>query len=68
MREVAGWDAARIEEVSYWPLRELLLGLLQLRRRQAREHYRHELAVWAMLAPHQKDPSKPPDPPPILEA
>jgi hypothetical protein len=67
VREVAGWDAAKIDTVRYWPIRELMLALVQLRRRQAQEHYRHELAVWAALAPHQKNPAKPPKPPAILK-
>lgn len=36
-------------------------------KRQAREQYRTELLVWAMLAPYQKSASKPPPVPQILK-
>lgn len=63
---MAGYDPGRFEEVAGWPLRELFLGFLDRLRDQATRNYEIELLVWAILAPHQKRQSKPPDIPAIL--
>jgi hypothetical protein len=52
--------------VTYWPLRDLFLASIQRIREAARRNYELELVVWALLAPHQKRPPKPPDVPGIL--
>jgi hypothetical protein len=68
VRQVGGWDACRIRQVAAWPLRELLLAYIDILKCQALERYEHDLAVWAQLAPHQKDPPSPPKPPRILKS
>ena len=66
IREVAGHDPARFEEVMQWPLRELFLAYVARLRKLAREGYQVELLVWAVLAPYQKDKTNPPALPAIL--
>lgn len=66
VRVVADWDPARIGERLVCPLRDLLLSYLAILKREAQQRYQHDLAVWAMLAPHQKTPGSPPKPPRIL--
>jgi hypothetical protein len=68
VRVVADWDPARIRECLVWALRDLLLAYVALLKRDALERYQHDLAVWAMLAPHQKSPGSPPKPPKILKS
>jgi hypothetical protein len=64
---VADWDPARIRECLIWPLRDLLLAYVAILKRDALDRYQHDLAVWAMLAPHQKSPGSPPKTPRILK-
>lgn len=66
IREVAGFNPGRFEEVKNWPLRELFLAFLDRMRETARRNYETELLVWAILAPHQKRAPKPPDVPALL--
>jgi len=66
VRQVAHWDADRIERVWHWPLRELLLAYLARLRAEAQRRYEFDLALWAALAPHQKRPGAPPRPPRLL--
>lgn len=49
-----------------WPLRDLFLAFIDRMRDQARRNYELELVVWALLAPHQQRPPKPPDVPAVL--
>ncbi|MGA3295281.1 MAG: hypothetical protein ABSE45_15035 [Candidatus Acidiferrales bacterium] len=49
-----------------WPLRDLFLGFAERLREAAIERHRAEVLVWAVLAPWQKQKSKPPAPPRIL--
>jgi hypothetical protein len=49
-----------------WPLREICLVFVERMRENARQNFQTELLVWAMLAPHQKRQTKPPDVPKIL--
>jgi hypothetical protein len=48
-------------------LRDLLLAYIAILKRQAAEAYRHDLSMWATLAPHQKKPDSPPKIPRILK-
>jgi hypothetical protein len=66
IREVAGFDPARAQQVLDWPLRETLLSYVQVMKAAAAVQYRHDVAVWASLAPHAKKQSKPPRVPLIL--
>ena len=66
MREVAGHDPERIERVLDWPLRDIFVAFSERTRQAALERYRAELLVWAVLAPYQKRPPKPPAIPSIL--
>lgn len=50
-----------------WPLRDLFLEFIERLRQEAREQYRAELLVWAVLAPYQKRPGSPPSIPSILK-
>lgn len=63
---MAGFDPARFDDVLEWPLRDLFLGFIERMRDQMRRNYEVELLVWAVLAPHQKRQSKPPDVPALL--
>jgi hypothetical protein len=65
---VAKWDPAGVRESRLWPLRELLLAYLAILKRDALDRYQHDLEVWAILAPHQKNPGSPPKPPRILKS
>ena len=66
VRELAHYQPDRIERVLRWPLREALIGYRQRMLESARETYRHELALWASVAPHSSKKSQPPQPPAIL--
>ena len=66
IREAAGHDAGRFREVMDYPLRELFLGYTARLREIARRNYELDVLVWAALAPHQKNPAKPPDVPALL--
>ena len=68
MRVVADWEPAGIRERLLWPLRDLLLAYIDLLKRDALARYQHDLAVWAMLAPHMKNPGSPPKLPRILKS
>jgi hypothetical protein len=50
-----------------WPLRDLFLAYIARLREAARDSYEVDLLVWAILAPHQKHASRPPDIPAILK-
>lgn len=67
VRDVADHDAARIERVWNWPLRDIFLAYIERMRRRALERYRAELLVWAVLAPYQKRAQDPPSIPSILK-
>jgi hypothetical protein len=67
IRSAAGFDPARFEEVSGWPLRDLFLAYLENQKQIARESYHTELLIWASLAPHSKRTRKAPDLPKILK-
>lgn len=63
IRELSGHDYDKAQLVLCWPIREALLAYVDRLRQQALDSYRHELLVWALLAPHQKKPPEPPKPP-----
>lgn len=67
MRDIAGHDPRRAEEVMDWPLRDIFLAFIERMRQAAVERYRAELLVWAVLAPYQKRSQKPPEIPSILK-
>ena len=50
-----------------WPLRDLFLHFTEMLKDRAREQYRTDVLVWAILAPYQKRASKPPAIPSILK-
>ena len=66
VRELADYRPDRIAEVLRWPLREACIGYRSRMIESAREQYRHELTLWASIAPHQSKKSEPPKPPAIL--
>jgi hypothetical protein len=68
VRTVAAWDPAQVKQRLQWPLRDLLLAYLAILKREAEERYRHDLAIWAALAPHQKRAASAPRPPRILKS
>lgn len=68
VRVVADWDPDRMKERFLWPLRELLLAYVAILKSEAQERYQNDLAIWAMLAPHQKNPGSPPKAPKILRS
>ncbi len=68
LRVVADWDPERIAARALWPLRELLLAYVAFLKRQALERYENDVQVWATLAPHQDQASKPPRLPKILRS
>lgn len=49
-----------------WPLRDLFLQYVDRLREAARGNYEMELLVWAILAPYQKQSTRPPVVPSIL--
>lgn len=69
VRELADYDPDRYGVIADRPLREVLLAWVAAKRRDAREQYRHDLQVWAALAPYQEkqENKKPPKPPDILD-
>lgn len=66
VRELARYRIEEIPAVLRWPIREALIAYRNLMMDAARVAYRHELAVWAAIAPHGKKKSEPPKPPAIL--
>lgn len=63
MRELADHDYDKAQRVLCWPIREALLAYVERLRAQALGAYRHELLVWAALAPHAKKTPEAPKPP-----
>ena len=66
VRELARYEVERIPRVLRYPMREALIAYRARMMDVAREQYRHDLAVWAAIAPHSSKKSDPPKPPPIL--
>lgn len=66
VRELAHYRLEEIPRVLRWPMREALISYRSLMIEAARAAYRHELQVWAAIAPHGKKKSEPPQPPPII--
>jgi hypothetical protein len=66
IRELARHDVPAYAGVLCWPMREALIAYRALMMDAARGAYRHELTVWAAIAPHSSKKSDPPQPPPIL--
>jgi hypothetical protein len=66
VRELADYQPDRIAEVLRWPLREACLGYRERMFAAARASYKHELSLWASIAPHSSKKSEPPQPPAIL--
>lgn len=67
MRELAEHDYDRYRAIVRWPLREALLAFVAKLKRDALDNYKHELSIWAALAPHTKKPADAPKLPPILK-
>jgi hypothetical protein len=68
VRSVAEWDFDRIPRLLSWPLRDLFLAYLAILKRDAIARYHHDLMIWAVLAPHRKESTKPPRLPRILDS
>ena len=66
IHELAEYDPVRILSVLAWPLREACLRYVYLMKREATTEYRHQVMLWAALAPHGKEKRKPPRLPKIL--
>lgn len=49
-----------------WTLRDGLLAYAEIMKDDAHAQYRSDVLVWATLAPHSKQPGKPPALPAIL--
>jgi hypothetical protein len=69
VRELADWNPDDYERVTCWPLREALLSLEQRLKQRARDDFRWESLIHAVIAPHVKNARdrKPPEPPEILK-
>ena len=68
VRELAGYDPVRAQQVIRWPLREALIAYVDRMKQAAAREFTRQTYVWAMLAPHTKDPIDPPRPPEILRS
>jgi hypothetical protein len=66
VRELADYRVEGFAAVLRWPMREALISYRAKMMQSARDQYRHELAVWASIAPHSVKKSEPPKPPAIL--
>ena|GEM_PF-5261275 len=66
MREVAGHEWDRVQQVWDWPLREIMLAYVECMKVSALRSYETQLKVWSSLAPYQKRKSEPPAIPRIL--
>jgi hypothetical protein len=66
VRELADYRVQDFAAVMRWPMREALISYRAKMMQSARAAYRHELSVWASIAPHSGKKSEPPQPPPIL--
>lgn len=66
VRELAHYRVEDFAAVLRWPMREALISYRSRMMQNARDEYRHELAVWASIAPHSSKKSDPPKPPAIL--
>jgi hypothetical protein len=66
IRELAGFQVDRYEIVFRWPMREALIAYRTKVRAAAMLEYRHDVAVWAMIAPHSPKKIDAPKPPKIL--
>jgi len=66
IHELADYDPPRILEILHWPLRESLLKYVHMMKREATIEYRHQVMLWAALAPHGKEKRKPPRLPKVL--
>ena len=66
-RELVEGDPSRTDAALDWALVDLLHAYRARLRTLARDQYHAELTVWATLAPHQKEPGKPPAIPEVLK-
>jgi hypothetical protein len=66
VRELADHDVDRMRRVYRWPLREALLAYENRSVEAAKVDYRHQLLIWACIAPHSSKKIEAPKPPPIL--
>lgn len=62
IREVAGNNASRYEEISAWPLGEVLLAFERRARDRAEERHKFAILSWQIGGQ-----GKPPEPPGILK-
>lgn len=49
-----------------WPVRPMLVEYERRLKHRLQRRHELELILWAALAPHQKQPEKPPKPHPLL--
>lgn len=69
IRELAGYDVARYQEILDWPLGEALAAFEHQLREDARRDYAVATLAWAALAATGASKrKKPPQPPAILKA
>lgn len=54
LREVAGWDAGRYDEVAAWELREVLLAYEWMQRAHALVNFRHEQLLYVLGGSSEK--------------
>jgi hypothetical protein len=66
VRELADYRVESFAAVLRWPMREALISYRAKMMQSARDAYRHDLSVWAAIAPHSSKKSDPPQPPAIL--
>jgi len=67
VRELADWNPVRSQAVKRWPLREALLAYVHRLKRAAEADYRHQLLMWACIAPLAGKKIAPPAAPAILK-
>lgn len=60
-------DYEKAQRVLRWPLREAFLCVIEKMKAQALEAYRHDMTIWAAIAPHSKKVPDQPKFPEILK-
>ena len=66
IRELSRYDYDKAQQILCWPVREALVAFIAYLKEEATKAYRHEMLVYASLAPHLKKP-EPPKLPEILK-
>jgi hypothetical protein len=66
IRELAAYQPGQYAAVLRWPMREALIAYREKMIASARAAYKHELTLWAAIAPHNPKKTDAPKPPAIL--